>query len=185
MTAIEVLVATMLASLMLGSVVGVLGGLARQERTLRKRALAPPAWHAHLADQLQWDLSNSREYVASETAVTLVGFASRDFATGAATCRPTETTYYLIEAIGDRWLMRRESHRDERTNDSARIELVCRGIDRFQFGSVLVNRPSTTVTVPKTASGSAVAMPMLERMTIQLYSRSTDAPSFDKLFLTR
>jgi hypothetical protein len=182
-TAIEVLVATMLASLMLGSVVGVLGGLARQERILRKRALTTPAWHVHLADQLQWDLTNSREFVASETGVTLLGFASRDFATHQPISRPAEVTYYLIEAMGDRWLVRREAHRDERMNDSVRMELVCRGVDRFQFGPVLVNQPSSTGQIPTVKTANPLATPMTERVAIQLYERSADTPSFDRVFL--
>ena len=104
MTAIEVLVATLLASLMLGSVVGFFGALTRQERVLRKRAKMPPPWHLQLADQLQWDLTNSREFVVSPDGVTLVGFASRDFATDEPTGRPAQIAYYLIDAIDGRWL---------------------------------------------------------------------------------
>jgi hypothetical protein len=184
MTAIEVLVATLLASLMLGSIVGVLGGLARQERALRKRVSIPPQWHLQLAEQLQWDLSNSREYVASPDSVTLVGFAGRDFATDQPTGRPTEIAYYLVDAIDDRWLVRREEHRDERTDDSSRIEILCGGVERLQFGESVVDQ-AVRASGRSTSSNPTIATPIPERVAIKLHGRAENAPMFDMLFMTR
>jgi hypothetical protein len=182
MTAIEVLVATLLASVMLGSVVGLLGTLTRQERALRKRASIPPAWHAQLADQLQWDLTNSREFIVSPDRITLVGFASRDFATDQPTGRPAQIAYYLIDAIDGRWLARSENHCDVLTNDSSRVELLCHGVNSFQFGATLVDQASGRTSKPP---ADAIATPVPERVAVQIFSTTSGEPFFDQLILTR
>jgi hypothetical protein len=181
MTAIEVLAATTLASLMLASVMGLLGALARQERSLRQSSTAP-AWHRQLADQLQWDLRNARQVVAVPSGVRLVGYGGRDFSTDRPTGRPTEVDYYLMETAGSRWLVRREAHTDEQTTDSRRTEIVCRGVDRFEWGTVVIDRPimnSAGLDLP--ASDIPLAIP--ERTVVRLYEAGRSEPIFAELFL--
>jgi hypothetical protein len=181
MTAVEVLAATVLASLMLGSVIGVLGGLARQQRALRMSLVAPP-WHRQLADQLLWDLQNSREFVVSRDGVRLVGFAGRDFASGRPTGRPTVVEYYLLEADNDRFLVRREEQLDARTNENWRIEVVCRGARRFDVGTTSVDQAATD---RPHLSRPEASVPLGERIAVRVYGADVDSPLFDQLFVLR
>lgn len=182
MTAIEVLVATMLASLMLGSVVGLLGALSRQQKALRTTDVSPP-WHQQFIEQFSWDLTNSRQFAASSEGVRLAGFAGRHFSTGRATGRPTDVEYYMIEAAGDRWLMRRETHRDERSNVSSRTEAVCRGVGRLQFGSAVIDQ-GVTVRGPKLAVSQELT-PLPDRVVVQLYRADGATHFFNQTFLVR
>jgi len=180
MTAIEVLAATVLASLMLGSVMGVLGGLTRQQRAMRMTTSAP-SWHRQLADQLLWDLQNSRDVVASRDGVRLVGFAGRDFASGRPTGRPTAVEYYLLDADNDRFLVRREEQLDARTNDNWRIEVVCRGVKRFDFGANAVDQAADRPHLNRQIAPA----PLAERIPVRIYGADNESPLFDQLFVLR
>jgi hypothetical protein len=181
MTAIEVLAATILASLMLASVVGVLGGLARQQRKL----MAPggeKSWHQRLASQIEWDLQNSREYNAMPTGVRLTGFAGRDFANGRPTGRPTTIDYYLMNAGGETYFVRREAHVDARTNSNWRSEVAARGVTRFDFGSTTVVRTAGELV----ASGPrGEPQPIPNRIQLSLFAAENGIPEFERKFILR
>jgi hypothetical protein len=181
MTAIEVLAATILASLMLASVVGVLGGLARQQRKLMASG-GEKTWHQRLASQIEWDLQNSREYNTTPTGVRLTGFAGRDFASGRPTGRPTTIDYYLVNAGGETYFVRREAHVDARTNSNWRSEVAARGITRFDFGSTTVAQtPGGT-----TASGpQGKSQPIPNRIQLSLFAAGNEFPEFERLFILR
>jgi hypothetical protein len=181
MTAIEVLAATVLASLMLGSVMGVLGGLTRQQRALRMQSGAP-SWHRQFADQLLWDLQNSRDVVASRNGVRLVGFAGRDFASGRPTGRPTSVEYYLLDAGNDRFLVRREEQLDAQTNDNWRVEIVCRGVRQFNFGATIVDH--ATAGHPSAIRQDA-GTPVPERIAVKIYNVENGPPLFDQQLILR
>lgn len=183
MTAIEVLAATMLAALMLAAVAGVLGALARQERELRGRN-TDPYWHLQLADQLSWDLCNSRQFIAARDGVRLVGYAARDFSTGRPTGRRAIIEYYLVEAKGDRWLVRREEHPNEHTNNSFRVELACRGIDHMKWGEVLIDAVAGAASGPNTSANRDLAN-IPESVPIQLYRSASASAVFDKNLYVR
>jgi Tfp pilus assembly protein PilV len=178
MTAIEVLAATVLASLMLASVAGLTGALARQQRVLRDNGDVP-SWHQQLAEQLLWDLQNSRRFIASRQGVRLEGFAGRDFATGQGTGRSAVVEYYLVETTHNCCLVRRETHPEERTSTARRMELVCSGVERLAWGSIVVDQPAAAVVGP-TFRGESISLP--ERVPVQLYAPASATPFFDKLF---
>lgn len=183
MTAIEVLVATMLASLMLASVVGVLGSLARQERSLRG-SNCDPYWRRMLSDQFLWDFRNSRQIAVNQRGMTLSGFAGRSFSNGLPTGRPTQLDYYLLEVAGDRWLVRRERHLDEHSTNSSRTEYVCRGVGSLRCGSVLIDQPQSGSIAPDTTGGETrSAIPA--RIALAIFGNEPDTPLLDKVFFVR
>lgn len=183
MTAIEVLVATLLATLMLASVVGVVGALARQGRALRAGAPGPQ-WQRSLAEQLLWDLRNAREMTTSPWGVRLVGYGGRDFVTGRPTGRPAEIQYYLRDAAGGRCLVRREQHLDARSTDRVRTELVCRGVDRIEWGAGMMDTatPKPGLLAPS-SSRESTAVP--DRVAVRFYSTEPGPPLLDRVLILR
>jgi hypothetical protein len=166
---------------MLGSVVGLLGGLTRQQKALTASFDYAP-WHDQLANQLQWDLLNSREFIARADGIRLVGTGGRDFANGESTGRPTAIDYFLIESGADSLLVRREIHLDARTNDNWRTELICHNVQRFEFGNSLVERP--TNAAPQ-FSPKDQANPVPTSVSIRVWERGVETPTFDHLFILR
>jgi hypothetical protein len=181
LTAIEVLAATLLASLMLGSVVGLLGGLTRQQKALTA-SFAHPPWHDQLANQLQWDLLNSREFIAKADGIRLIGAGGRDFTNGESTGRPTAIDYFLLESGADNLLVRREIHLDSRTNDNWRTELVCHDVRRLEFGNSLVERSANGA--PQ-FSPIDRANPVPTSVSIRVCERGAETPTFDHQFILR
>jgi hypothetical protein len=176
MTAIEVLAATVLASLMLAAVAGLLGGLSRQERILRAKSDSPP-WHQQFIEELSWDLQNSRQFSAASNLVRLEGFAARDFATGTPTGRPAVIEYFLIAAANDRWLVRRETHPDELRTGASRTEVVCRGIERMQWGATTVDTVAESAAM---IAPTATLATLPDRIAVQLYESGSTSPVFDR-----
>jgi prepilin-type N-terminal cleavage/methylation domain-containing protein len=183
MTAIEVLATMVLASLMLASVTGLLGALARQARELRTKSNVPP-WRPQLIDALMWDLQNSRRFIAARDGVRLDGFAARDFATGAPNARSALIEYFLIDAADDRWLMRRETHSDEIGSGRSRTEIVCRGIHHMRWGKVVVDEAAKPEIGPMIAP-TAPWMVMPESIGIQLYDSQSAVPVIDQVLHLR
>lgn len=183
MTAIEVLVATMLASLMLASVAGLLGALSRQDRELRAREEVPQ-WHEQLTEQFLLDLRNSRRFHASRDGVWLEGFMARDFVTARATGQPAMVEYYLVEASGERWLVRREEHTNEHTNISARVEIVCRGVQQIKFGEMLVDHIAAAATGLRPPTADQL-MRSPDRIPVRLYAVAAAEPFLDKVLCVR
>jgi hypothetical protein len=143
-TAIEALAATTLASLMLVSILGVLGALSRGQKTLITIADSP-TWHRHLAHQLQWDLTNSQTMIVSVNYLRLDGFAGRAFATGQPTNRPTRVEYFVDADSSSGVLIRRETHVDELVNTNWNSEIVCVGVDKFTVGGDVATSELTSV----------------------------------------
>ena len=179
MTAIEVLTATVLASLMLGSVISVLGSLARQQRVLRAKT-EHPDWHERIKEQLRWDLQNARELVVLPDRLRLTGFAGRDFVTGRPTGRPAAIEYFFIDAVDESWFVRREEHLDARHNDAWRIEVVCCNVNRMEVGDEAVQKPARTLVHigPDARPGS-----IPERLEFRLFRVGSLTPILDELFI--
>ncbi len=112
----------------------------------------------------------------------LVGFAGRDFASGRPTGRPTAVEYYLLDADNDRFLVRREEQLDARTNDNWRIEVVCRGVQHFDFGATTVDQ--ATADHPS-ANQQDVGIPVPERIAVKIYNVENGPPLFDQQFILR
>jgi Tfp pilus assembly protein PilV len=181
LSALEVLVATTLASLMLAAVAGVLGALARQERSLR-RGQALPAWQQSFADQLLWDLRNSRRMSVTNTGVWLSGYGSRDFATGCPTGRCTHVNYFLRETNGEKCLVRFELQSDSSGKRSSRNELVCCHASHLKFEETLIDQPVPAATaLQPPPDDKFVPVPN----SIRLWFASTEAAGIEKTLCIR
>lgn len=183
MTAIEVLAATVLAALMLAAVSGILGMLARQDRELRSDR-SHQSWEGQILERMRSDFRGSRLYSVSRERLQLVGFAARDFVTGQPTGRRAIIEYYLVEAKGERWLLRRESHPDDRTNDSSRVELACRGIDRVAFGDLFVDAVFVARNAPARPPQNDLAS-IPESVPIRMFASASVAPLIAKVLQVR
>jgi hypothetical protein len=183
MTAIEVLAATVLASLMLAAVAGLIGGLARQEKILRAQ-VDSPQWQQQFAEELQWDLQNSRQYLAVKDGLRLEGFAARDYVTGHPTGRRAVIDYFFIGNDDDRWLVRRESHPDEMTNASSRLEIVCSGFQRLQFGTVSMDQTAGSSSGPNIPADTTMTeLPV--NLSLQAYGLEPSVPLIDRILHLR
>jgi hypothetical protein len=179
MTAIEVLVATVLASLMLASVMGVLGGLARQQKSIVNRSELK-AWHTRMADQIEWDLQNSQEFVVSADGIRLIGFAGRSFSNSRPTNRPTAIEYYLLRSGTEQYFVRCEEHLDERTNQNWRVDVVGRGIVRMELGQAAISQ--ATNGRPNFPS-QPIVQRVPERIELRIFESASNEPTFTKSFV--
>jgi len=170
LTAIELLVASALAGLLSVAVLGVLGSLSAQRRELLARQTLEP-WQQQLVERLRWEFANARSFQCHGKELTLVGFGGRDFNDDTPTQRPTRIAY-RVEALGDRaWLVREETHLDDRALHNARRALVCADIDRLDVQS-LDSAQAPAGTVPTRFRirfyGKGGQQPLLDQA-IQLY----------------
>jgi hypothetical protein len=175
MTAIEVLAATMLASLMMAAVVGMLSGLTRQQKLLMNQDTRLP-WHDQLAAQLEWDLKNSQTMTMGTDRVKLEGFGARDFATSTPTGRPSLVEYFIDRRIQAGALLRRETHVDEATNDNSRVELVCLDVDKLIASSEAPQPGKQAAPTPPIQPTTPVPVP--EHLSVTLLH--TGRPSFHR-----
>lgn len=181
LTIIEVLVATLLASLMLSAVAGLLGALARQERILSAKQ-HQPAWQIQLSEELLWDLRNARRYAVTESGVFLDGFGGRDFGSLRPTGEPALIAYALVDAGGERWLVRQELHPADRTNRIPRVDLVCRGAEQLQWGEAVVKQPLSGNPVWPNADRF---MNIPEHVAVQLLASGAAEPIFQEVLCVR
>lgn len=130
MTAVELLVAGGLATLMMSVLFGVIAGISRQQKSLRRMHPTRPHEQA-LKEQLHWDLANSDSIKTGPNHFTLVGYAGRDFTTGEPTWRPTVVTYHVVSDRFRSWLARTERQVDQLTTGNSRTELVCSNVTRI------------------------------------------------------
>ncbi len=134
LTAVEVVASTLLASMLMVAMIGVLRGLKAQEAALETR-LPTPSWQAALDHVLQQDLVNSRTYVTSPTALVLKGFAGHNSQSGAANWQPTTITYQIVEEDERNWLVRHEGERHELV--LANVMSIRTGVISDEMGEVL------------------------------------------------
>lgn len=151
MTMIELMAASVLASLLMVAVLGILLTMSAQRRALRTIATVAP-WREQLLAQLRWDFTNARTMSWSAGELRLYGLGGRDFATASVTQRPSEVIYSIRRMTGKNWLLRSEIDVDSRSNRNMRAELVCFGVERFDFR--LLDRdeevPQRIIPVPRT-----------------------------------
>jgi hypothetical protein len=133
-TLVEVLAATVLATILLGSILGVVQSLERQRRAVQ-RLHPDEAWLRRLEAQLRHDVANSRWMRSEPAQLTLVGYGGHDPQTGRPTWRPTEVRYVVEtrpEGMAELW--RWERPLDEWTNRRARGEYCAEGLSRVLLG---------------------------------------------------
>jgi len=167
LTAVELLVAAALASMLMVAVLGILGILAAKRKVLVDEAPFAP-WQRGLAERLRRDLSNARRFELTPDRLRLVGYGSRDFDTRQPTHRPAEVVYRVSRAAGKTWLMREETHLDLLSNANRQTEIVCYGLTTIAMDipGQPERRPRRSCAVPEccriTMAGDAASEPAIE-----------------------
>lgn len=131
LTAVEVLVSTLLASLLMVAMLGVLGGLKAQQAALQTRT-PQRSWQRLLDAVLQRDLENSRSYELTGNALILRGFAGRDLQTGNPSWKPTTVLYQILSDKNRSWLTRRELTTVGTSALAGRTELVLAAVEAIR-----------------------------------------------------
>jgi type II secretory pathway component PulJ len=179
MTLVELLAATILAALLMAAVLGVLKAVTREQRALRIHPSAE-AWQAQLIRQLEWDLANSRSVTSTATGFQLVGFAGRDFASGAALHCRTSIEYAVQNVRGQSFLVRSEAHLDSANLDNQSLELVCNQVERIVLTSSSESTPTIAnrTTPPHTDDSSVPDQPV-----VTLYAIAQEKPVLEHAFV--
>ena len=122
MTAVELLVATTLAALLMVAVTGVLARVSRTRAYLLE--VAPPrGWRVQCEALLQRDFANSRHLEISGAGFALEGYAGSDLATGESAHQRSRIEY-LVVGGNSTWLLRRERHLDGQPGYDRRCDLL-------------------------------------------------------------
>lgn len=182
MTLVELLAATILAALLMAAVLGVLKAVTREEKTL-KGDVSGATWKAQLVRQLEWDLANSRTVLATANGFQLVGFAGRDFASGAPLHCRTSIEYAVQTTRGRSFLVRSEAHLDSPDLDNQSFELVCNQVERIVLDS---GDSDAQASNAKTAAGkSADEAPIPDQPVVMVYTVGQDKPVLEHAFVLR
>lgn len=116
MTSLEVLCATVLASMLMSAVLGVVGGIAKRDQALARRS-PEPDWARRVKRQLQEDFSQANRIEFERDGFFLYGPIGRDPASQAASWLPAAVRYRVVDGgdfeLGGMLL------RSEKTLDSA------------------------------------------------------------------
>lgn len=164
-TAIELLVATTLASALLAAVAGVLGSISAQRKALLEGE-QPHAWEDRLEELVRQDFKSARRMAITSDQIRLVGYGGRDFYTLRPTLRPTEIVYSIEHTGFEYVLLRREIHLDDASNTNWREDLVCQGVRGFKIEN-LDNPEMSTVRDESTESARFEPVPNRLRFTIE------------------
>lgn len=122
MTAIELLVATSLAALLMVAVIGVLARVSRTRVYLLETA-PPRGWRVQCEALLQHDFANSKLLEIGSAGFALEGYAGADLATGEPSHQRSRIEY-LIVGGNTTWLLRRERHLDAQPGYDGRCDLL-------------------------------------------------------------
>lgn len=189
LTLIELLAASILALLLVGSVLGILNSVTRRQAVLLNpadRASRLP-WESRLASQFYWDLLNSRRLWAKPGAIILEGFGGRDFETQLPLHCPATICYELVTHGDRKDLHRREIHPDSRSLENSVSELVCIGVDGISLEtdnlSSWIEKKTMPVKSSVKSNGPDGEIP--DRLVLSLYSKQNPKPTFQHVFTLR
>lgn len=132
LTAVELLVATTLAAMLMVGILGLLTTLNMHCRELMQGTQSKP-WGQLLADELRRDLSNARHIAVASDRMVLTGYLGTQGQTHHSTLRAAEVTYQLVKVGDYHCLLRDERPLDSVSNALTARQLVATGIARFQF----------------------------------------------------
>lgn len=165
LTAVEVIVSTMLASMLMVAVLGVLRGLKSQEAALDVRMPAE-VWQRTLDAVLQHDLENSRSYELTARSLLLKGFGGRDVETGSATWEPATIVYEIVEDGHRTWLARGETTTAMPSGQGPR-ELVLADVSSIRAGVTIDLGESVPTPLP---SSTRREMPISDGLVLEFWS---------------
>lgn len=184
LTAVELLAATLLASMLMVAVMGVLKSVTQAQKALLRNGPAP-AWQNRLVEQLQWDLANSQSIRTTIDGIELEGFAGRDFVTRAAVHNRAMIGYSVVQAGERSVLLRRETHLDSLNLDNTLAEIVCLGIEKL----TVMPRAAETATAESNPAGGPQQTvrdgPIPDQLIVTLYDSNDSPPVFSHAFVVR
>lgn len=169
-SAVELLMALTLATILMGAVLGLLGVLAEKRRVLVERT-DHVAWHDALVEQLRQDLADARRFEVGADRLRLLGYGAKDPATHRALHQPSEVLYETVSIDDHTWLVRTETALDSRSQRNSRRELVCRGVTEM------------TIELPKEAIKSSRRSGRVpDGLRLVLWKRPDPKPVVELLF---
>lgn len=131
-TAVELLVATALSSMLIVAILGLMRNLHVQCRELTSSAQSEP-WHQLLAGQLRRDLANARFVTTGDNQLVLSGYLSTQGSELHSTLRVAEVTYYIAPAGDVPCLLRSEKPLTTVPNATDSQRLLAVGVDRIEI----------------------------------------------------
>ena len=132
-TTVELLVSTVLASILMVALLGVLRGVRMQAEAMESLG-TNPAWHATLDRVFHDDFANSTHCRFDGNSLTLTGFAGRQLESMAATWTPAIISYEIVRRDEFGWLVRSEKRIDGNGAIlGERKELVLSGVDSIRL----------------------------------------------------
>jgi len=141
-TLLELLIATMLTTLLMMGVVAVVAGMGSSAAGVAPPACAdagPTGQTARAEDIAAWvgmlrdDLNQARLITRRGPGVlAMVGYASLDAQRREITHRPVTLVYKIEDIDGLQWVIRRQAALDVLTNQNVQRDLVCCGVTRFE-----------------------------------------------------
>ncbi len=141
-TLLELLLTTMLSTVLMVGVMAVVTNLSASE-TFRETVAERPRnssrrMNAGRIDAwmrlLRRDITHANSIEAAEpNKLTFIGYNALDDSGRGSTHRPVKVTYKFEEINGRRWLIRQQESLDVLTNKNVQRDLVCRGMSKFEL----------------------------------------------------
>ena len=122
-TAVELLAALALASLLMVAVLGVLGSIGRTRATLTRHG-GPNPWLSDIEPVIRQDLLDARTLDVSGGAVHLQGYGALDPVNLVRTHRPADIRYLVRQAGACSLLIREQRTFDDRTGAKVLTQIV-------------------------------------------------------------
>lgn len=181
LTLAELLVATILASMLMVALVGVLPSMTRAQRVLQQKG-PQDRWQARFVHILERDLRNSQTIRTTTDGVYLEGLSGRDSIAGSITHCPAVIHYAVVEQ-GDRWLL----IRDERSAEENAIDCVAAEVVAVDLEQIFFTHASSESPPLSEQSAEAVIQdgPLPWAIRVVAYSAADEGPVFDRSFILR
>jgi hypothetical protein len=178
-TILELLAATALTALLMAAVLRVVATMGAT-RAVAAQANAADTGRAELIDLLRRDLTHATAATFARDRATLTSHLALDPATLAASHEPVSVTYELATIHDRRWLVRRQSPRNDATGSAPTwAELICPDVVSFSIraagGPAVVALDASERDTPKGTLPGIVTV-HLER---------SNAPSLDQTLVLR
>ncbi|WP_010583130.1 hypothetical protein [Schlesneria paludicola] len=182
LTLVELLAATVLSTLLMAAVLGLLTSVSKAQSVALRAHGIPDPWQQRLDEVLRWDLQNSRSIRTTEAGIELAGFAGRDLSTRMPIHCPCLVEYFIV-ATGDRThLFRRESHVESLNIDNSYSDLVCLDVSKITIGPA---SDRTNASVRDQALPALPNGPLPSEVNVSLTSTGAAFSSFSKTFSLR
>ena len=140
-TIMELLIASVLASLLMVGVLFATTQMARQ--TQRQAKLDSPTRFYDLIHIIRADLKQTVSYKLSQNQIHLKGFFLLDDKTYQRRALPTEVIYRVIEMGDTFWMMRHQRELGKLTLEDTQANLLGKGIFAMQLTEVLIEDSKT------------------------------------------